>query len=110
MVFDGKAAARIRESLARSRGISEKKMFGGLAFLFKGKMCVGLVKEDLVVRVKPEMYEACLAKPHVRPMDFTGRPMKGFVFVAPKGFEGEKKLRHWVAVGLDCARSLLNKK
>ncbi len=71
-------------------------MFGGLAFLRGGRMFCGIANEDLMVRVGPEGYEAALTKPHVRPMDFTGRPMKGYVFVAPAGRRTDAALRAWV--------------
>lgn len=74
-------------------------MFGGLAFLLEGKMFCGIAKNELMVRVGPESHEAALAKPHVRPMDFTGKPMKGSVFVEPAGCQTEKDVREWVERG-----------
>jgi hypothetical protein len=76
--------------------VTEKKMFGGLAFLRQGKMFCGIVRDQLVVRVGPEQYEEALAEAHVRPMDFTGRPMKGYVFVEPAGCCTEEAVRCWV--------------
>jgi TfoX/Sxy family transcriptional regulator of competence genes len=76
--------------------VTEKKMFGGLAFLLDGKMFCGIVKDDLMVRVGPDRHDAALAEPHVRPMDFTGRPMVGYVFVGPGGSRTEKAIRKWV--------------
>ncbi len=87
--------------------IQEKKMFGGLAFLYKGKMTVGVVHEDLMVRVKAEHMEASLKTPHVRPMAFTGKPMKEFIFVGPGGYETEHQLQHWLEHGLSHARNKL---
>ena len=89
-------------SVARSAptdDIEERKMFGGLAFLRGGRMFVGITGDDLMVRVGPERYEESLAKPHVRPMDFTGRPMKGYVYVAPAGRRTDASLRAWVTLG-----------
>ncbi len=71
-------------------------MFGGLAFMARGHMCCGLVRERIMVRVGPEAYDRLLAKPHARPMDFTGKPMKGYVFVDPPGFESDADLEEWV--------------
>lgn len=75
-------------------------MFGGLAFLHGGRMCCGIVGGDLVVRVLAEEMEDALGRPHVRPMDFTGRPMRGFVYVSPAGCDTASTLRHWIDHGL----------
>ncbi len=91
----------------RSR-ISKKKMFGGLAFLYAGKMTVGVVGDALMVRVVSPKMEATLRETHVRPMDFTRRPMKEFVFVAPDGFASEAALLKWISLGLEHARDVLN--
>lgn len=80
--------------------MTEKKMFGGYCMLFKGKMCVGETKERLMVRVKPEKMEETLALPHVVPMDFTGKPMKEFVFVNKEGFKTEAQLHHFIELGI----------
>lgn len=79
MAYDERLAERVRKSLVRRRGISEKKMFGGLCFLANGHMCRGVIGKDLVVRVGPKAYEASLKTPGARPMDFTGRPLRGLV-------------------------------
>ena len=81
-------------------------MFGGLAFLLGGHMCVGVVGDELMVRVGPHAHEEALRQPHARKMDFTGRPMKGFVYVGREGFESDAGLRRWVARGADFAASL----
>ena len=81
-------------------------MFGGLAFLLKGKMFCGIIKDDLMVRTGPEMYEKALSKQHSRPMDFTGKPMKGFVFVEPKGYKTVKFLSNWINLSLDYVSNL----
>jgi TfoX/Sxy family transcriptional regulator of competence genes len=83
--------------LASRRDVTEKKMFGGLAFLVRGNMCCGVVGERLMVRVGPAAYEAALSQPHAGEMNFTGRPMKGFVYVEPEGVESDRALRKWVA-------------
>jgi TfoX/Sxy family transcriptional regulator of competence genes len=99
MAYDEKLAERIREALGPREDIEERKMFGGVAFLCAGRMFVGITGDDLMVRVGPERYEEALAKPHARPMDFTGRPMKGYVYVAPAGRRTVASLRTWVELG-----------
>lgn len=83
-------------------------MFGGIAFLYKGKMTVGIVKDDLMVRIKPEHMAATLKMPHVKPMAFTGKPMKEFVFVGPDGYTSEEELQQWLEMGVAHARYKLN--
>ena len=109
MAWDEGLAQRIRELLDEQPGLSEKRMFGGLAFLVGGNMAVGIVKDELMVRVGPAAYAAALREPHARPMDFTKRPMQGFVFVAPAGFEEDAELRRWVERGVRFAESLPRK-
>jgi TfoX/Sxy family transcriptional regulator of competence genes len=82
-------------------------MFGGLSFLYKGKMTVGIIKEDLVVRIIADKIEKELAKPHVRPMDFTKRPMKEFVYVSQDGIRSEIDLLHYIELGLEHAKNKL---
>jgi TfoX/Sxy family transcriptional regulator of competence genes len=106
MAFDEGLAQRIREALAAERGVSEKRMFGGIAFLLNGNMAVGVVKDDLMVRVGPDAYETLLADPNVRPMDFTGRPMRGFVYVASEGLVADADLHRWIGHGAAYARAL----
>src|SRR5262245_50459763 len=99
MPYDEALADRIRKALGPDATVTERKMFGGLAFLREGKMFCGIVKDELMVRVGPERYAESLARPHVRPMDFTGRPMNGYVFVAPPGCLTEKAIRDWIERG-----------
>jgi hypothetical protein len=106
VAFDEGLAQRIRELLDERADVAEKRMFGGLAFLVGGHMAVGVVGEELIVRVGPDGHAGALRRPHARPMDFTGRPMKGFVFVATDGFEADADLRVWVARGVRFATSL----
>ena len=101
MAYDEKLAARVRKLMGK--GAVEKKMFGGVAFMLKGKMCLGVNKQDLMVRVGPERYEEALKMKGARPMDFTGRPIKGFVFVGQEGYEDEDALRKWVRLGSEYA-------
>jgi len=106
MSYNEGLAQRIRDVLGDRSHISEKKMFGGLAFLLGGHMCVGVVGDELMIRVGPKAYDEAVRRPHARQMDFTGRPMKGFVYVGCKGFESDADLRSWVARGADFAASL----
>ena len=106
MAFDEHLAARVREQLAPQAGLAEKAMFGGVAFLLDGNMAVGLSGDELMVRVGPERSDDALARPHTRPFDMTGRPMKGWILVAPEALEGERELDDWVSEGVTFARSL----
>lgn len=106
MAYDEELASRIRRALGPRADISEKMMFGGLAFLMDGKMFVGIVKNDLMVRVGPERYAQVLAEPDVRPMDFTGRPMNGYVFVSPPGHRTDKAVKAWVQRGAEFVATL----
>jgi TfoX/Sxy family transcriptional regulator of competence genes len=96
LAFDEAVAQRVREHLARKRGVEEKRMFGGLAWLREGRMFIGVQADELMVRVGKDAQAAALSKPHVRPMDFTGRPIEGYVYVAPEGFAKGSALGDWV--------------
>ncbi len=109
MAFNEKSAARVRKVLAPETPV-EKRMFGGLAFLVRGNMCIGLVRDDLVVRVGPEADAEALREPYARPMDFTGKPMKGWIFVGPEGFRTAAALGKWIRRGLEYAQRLPSKK
>jgi hypothetical protein len=106
MAYDEGLAQRIRETLGDRRGLVEKKMFGGVGFMLHGNMACGVNKEDLIVRVGPEKYETAVVRPHARPFDFTGRPMKGWVMISPDGYASEEDLKGWVAEGVKFALSL----
>ena len=110
MGFDQDLADRVRRVLEKIDGVSEKKMFGGLCFLVNGNMALGLVNEDLMIRIGPESYEKMLAQPNVRKMDFTGKPLKGFLYVGAKGTDSDKDLKKWVSKGIEFAMSLPPKK
>ncbi len=110
MAYDEALADRIRVALAARQGVAEKKMFGGVSFMVDGKMAVGVQKDDLMLRVSEEQFSKALARPHVRPMDFTGRPMVGFLYVAPGGCETDADLRAWVEMAVAYAQSLPAKK
>ena len=106
MAYDDGLAERIRGVLDEQPGVSEKRMFGGVAFLVKGHMSVGIVQDKLMVRVGPESYDRVLGERHARRMDFTGRPMKGFVYVLPEGYETDADLQRWVNLGVSHVTSL----
>ena len=106
MAYDEGLAERLRDVLSEQSGVTEKKMFGGLAFLWQGHMFCGIVGEELMVRVGAERYGQALLEPHTRAMDFTGRPMKGYVYVEPGGFEADDELKNWAKRGLEFVRSL----
>ena len=106
MAYDEQLAGRMQKLLAKRKNVVEKRMFGGIAFMLRGNMCCGIVKDTLMLRVGPDQYEKLLRKPHARPMDFTGRPLKGFLYVAPEGIRTEAALRHWVQHALDFVATL----
>lgn len=106
MPFNEALAARVRDVVHDEKRVTEKKMFGGIAFMLGGNMCVGVIKDDLMVRVGPEAYDKELGRKHARPMDFTGRPMKGMIYVAAAGLRTKRDLTTWVERGLKFARSL----
>ena len=106
MAYDERLAERVRSALDGQEGLGERKMFGGLAFMAHGNMVCGVEGDRLMVRVGPERYEEALGKPHVTLMDFTGRPMKGFVFVAPAGTSTETALKDWLEMGVQFSRTL----
>ena len=108
MVSNEQLNDKIR-ALIKHRKLSEKKMFGGMAFLLNGNMCFGTLKDDLIIRVGLERYKEALAMPHARPMDFTGRPIKGFVYVDQKGWSKDATLKKWLDMGIDYASSLPKK-
>src|SRR5262245_48762677 len=100
MAYDERLALRIRQILRRRSDITERRMFGGLAFLCDGRMCCGINGRDLVVRVAPADMAAALARAHVRPMGFTVRPVRGFLYVAPAGVRTTVSLKEWIDHGL----------
>lgn len=100
MAYDEGVAERLRERLAGRLDVTEKKMFGGLAFMVRGHMLVGIIGESLMVRVGPDEYAAAQKRPFAREMDFTGKPMKGYVYVDPAGFESDEDFTRWVELCL----------
>ncbi len=105
MAYNEKLAERIRSQLDGIPFV-EKKMFGGVAFLIRGNTACGVNKDDLVVRVDPERHSTLLKKPHIKPFDLTGRPMKGWLLVEADGCKTEKQLGAWVREGIEFALTL----
>jgi len=96
MAYDQQLADRVRRALDGLPEVVEKKMFGGLCFMVTGHMCCGIVDTRLMARVGPETYEDALHEPHTSPMDFTGKPMKGMVYVQPAGTADAEGLEAWI--------------
>jgi TfoX/Sxy family transcriptional regulator of competence genes len=105
VAYDERLAARVRDLLANDSALSERRMFGGLTFMLAGNMCCGIVDDRLMLRLGADFAEKALKRPHVHPMDFTGRPMTGMVYVAPEGLRG-RALRTWVEQAAGFARTL----
>ncbi len=101
MAYDEKLARRIRETLARIKHVKEKEMMGGLTFMVNDKMCIGIIKDEMMCRIDPELQETALEKPGCRVMDFTGRPMKGYVMVNEQGMKARKEFEYWISLCLD---------
>ena len=106
MAYDEGLATRVRDVIGDRPGVDEKKMFGGLAFLLNGNMACGVRGDDLMVRVAADAADAALREPGARLFDMTGRPMKGWLLVAPDGHAEDDDLRRWVDRGLAHAGSL----
>lgn len=106
MAYDEITAARLRQALTAVAGVSERRMFGGLVFMLHGNMCCGVEQDRLMLRVGPAQYDAALAQPYAVVMDFTGRPLRGFIVVQPAGFATDAALREWVAQAVDFVQTL----
>ncbi len=106
MPYNEKLAERIRAKLNGTKGLTEKKMFGGVGFMVDGNMACGVHKQDLIVRLSDEDSDAALKRAHVRVFDMTGRPMKGWITVQPEGVATAKALDAWIEKGVSFARSL----
>jgi len=102
MAFNEKLADRTREIIAQThKNVLEKKMFGGLCFMVNDKMCVGVEQGRLMVRLDPDIYDEAMEKEGCKPMDFTGKPMKGYVFVDIDALSTKKKLEYWIELALE---------
>ena len=100
MAYSEKLAEKVRNALVGVRKVAEKKMFGGIAFMVNGKMCVGVDKEDLMIRCDPGMTHEFLEKKRVRIFDLTGKPMKGWLLVGPEGAFNKRHFDYWIDVAL----------
>jgi TfoX/Sxy family transcriptional regulator of competence genes len=105
VAYDEKLADRVRDILEEEEGVTERKMFGGLAFMVRGHMACGIVGDDLMLRLGAEGADRALERPHVRPMDFTGKSMTGMVYVAPEGLKGAA-LRRFIGEATDFVAGL----
>ena len=101
MAYNEKLADRIRETLVDIPKTTEKQMFGGICFMINNKMCIGVAKEEMMCRINPQVQEEALEKAGCRRMDFTGRPMKGYVFVSEEGMKSKKNFMYWINLSLD---------
>ena len=101
MSYNEKLADRIRIRLAEIPKVEEKFMFGGVCFMVKGKMCIGIVKDEMMCRIGPDSYETALEKNGCREMVFTGKPMKGYVYVSDEGMKSKKDFDYWINLCLD---------
>ena len=101
MAYNEKLADRIRESLADLPNIEEKEMMGGLTFMVNDKMCVGIIKDEMMCRIDPNFHETAIEKTGCRTMDFTKRPMKGYVMIDDTGMKTKKEFDYWIKLSLD---------
>ncbi|HMB69546.1 MAG TPA: TfoX/Sxy family protein [bacterium] len=106
MSYDQGVVDRVRKALSKRRNVAERRMFGGLTFMVGGHMTCGVVGDELMVRVGPDAYAEALKDRHAREMDFTGTPLKGFVFVESKGFATEEALREWLDRAVEFVKTL----
>jgi len=101
MSYDEKLADRIRIRLAEIPKVEERFMFGGVCFMVKGKMCIGIVKDEMMCRIGPDAYETALDRNGCREMVFTGKPMKGYVYVSDEAMKSKKDFDYWINLCLD---------
>jgi TfoX/Sxy family transcriptional regulator of competence genes len=101
MAYNETLAQRIRERLSTLSNVEEKEMMGGLTFMYNGKMCVGIIKDELMCRIDPEFHENAVEKPGCRTMDFTNRPMKGYVMIDDSGMKTQKEFDYWINLSLE---------
>jgi TfoX/Sxy family transcriptional regulator of competence genes len=101
MAYNEKLADRISEALSSISKVEEKKMFGGVCYMVNGKMCLGIIDDDMMCRIDPEVYEVALERKGCREMTFTGKPMKGYVYVSEEGMKSKKDFDYWVGLALE---------
>jgi TfoX/Sxy family transcriptional regulator of competence genes len=107
MAYDEKLADKIRLALAHVKKVEEKKMFGGIAFMVNGKMCLGVDKEDIMLRCTPEANSDLLIRKGVRPFDLTGKPMKGWLLIGPEATKAKKDFDFWVTVAIESNKQIV---
>lgn len=100
MAYNKRLADRIREMLVDLPQVEEKEMMGGVAFMVNDKMCVGVIKDEMMARIDPDVYDDALEKAGCRPMDFTKKPMKGWVFIGPEGLNRKSEMEYWLQLAL----------
>jgi TfoX/Sxy family transcriptional regulator of competence genes len=101
MAYNEKLADRIREELVSLLRVEEKKMMGGLTFMVNGKMCVGIIADEMMCRIDPDLHETAVEKTGCRTMDFTKRPMKGYVMIDDTGMKTKKEFDYWINLCLE---------
>lgn len=101
MAYNERIASRIRQKLENLLNVEEKEMMGGLTFMYNGKMCLGIIKDEMMCRIDPKLYEEVLERTGCREMDFTGRPMKGYIMVDETGMANKKEFDFWIQLALD---------
>ena len=101
MAYNEHLAQRIREALTDLKSVNEKKMMGGLTFMVNDKMCIGIIKEEMMCRIDPTLHETALKKAGCRTMDFTGKPMKGYVMIDERGLKTKKDFEYWIGLCVD---------
>ena len=101
MAYNEKLAERIRGRFSGLRNVEEKPMMGGLTFMYNGKMCVGIIKDDLMCRIDPALHEQAIARKGCRTMDFTNRPMNGYVMIDESGMKSKTDFDYWIDLALD---------
>ena len=101
MAYDEKLASRVREKFAGLPHVVEKAMMGGLTFMYNDKMCVGIIKDELLCRIDPELHDECIKKTGCRTMDFTNRPMKGYVMIDKTGMKAQKDFDYFINLALE---------
>jgi TfoX/Sxy family transcriptional regulator of competence genes len=101
MAYDKKLAAKIRERISNLPNIEEKEMMGGLVFMYNGKMCIGIIKDEMMCRIDPLLHDIEVEKTGCRTMDFTNKPMKGYIMIQEIGMRSQKDFNYWIDLALD---------
>ena len=101
MAYSEKLAYKVREKFVELKKVEEKEMMGGLTFMYNGKMCVGIIKDELMCRIDPSLHEESVERQGCRTMDFTKRPMKGYIMIDEPGMKSKKDFDHWIGLALD---------